>query len=364
VLDLLIRDATVCDGTGNPWYRADIGVKGDRIAALGVVSDKARKTIRARGQIVCPGFVDVHTHTDGIAECPSAANMLRQGITTVISGNCGSSALPVKALLDKVAASRPAINFATLVGHGTVRSRAMGGPMQRRPTRAELKQMCRLTERAMRDGAVGMSTGLFYVPGAYAKLDEIVGVSKVVSAHGGVYASHKRSAGGKLFEALKEAATIGKKTGIPVEISHLKVLHKKGRTRKDRVAEALAAIARYREQGVDMTCDLHPYTATCTSLSAVAIPPWVSKGGMLKAHLRTRAVRRRIRSAVASNIAWIGGPEKIAIASFKADPSLNGGTLAGAARARKQDPVEAAMDLVVEGSPTCLFHALRQDDVG
>jgi len=363
VLDLIIKSAKIADGTGNPWYRADIGIKGDTIACIGATKAKARKTIRAEGFVACPGFVDVHTHADRIVECSSSDNMLRQGVTTAISGNCGSSAFPVGEILDKVESARPAINYATLVGHGTIRNRAMGGPAQRKPTRGELSAMRRLAEQAMREGAVGMSTGLFYVPGAYAKLDELVEVSKVISAHGGVYASHKRSAGGKVFESLKEAALIGKRANISVEISHLKILHKRGRTKPDRVDDVLTAIARHRDAGVDMTYDLHPYTATCTSLSAVAIPPWVSKDGKLKERLQKASIRKRIRDDTASNIGWIGGSDKITIASFSPDPSVNGTTLADVARSRKADGVTTAMDMVVEANPTCLFHALRQDDV-
>ena len=140
MLDILIRNARVYDGTGSPWYCASIGIKGGRIAAIGVVKEQARQRINAVSLAVCPGFVDVHTHADGIAECPTADNMLRQGVTTVISGNCGHSALPVKEILDRVESARPAINYATLIGHGTVRSRVMG-TAHRKPTRREMARM-------------------------------------------------------------------------------------------------------------------------------------------------------------------------------------------------------------------------------
>ena len=358
MLDILIKKARIHDGTGNPWYRADVGIKDDCISTIGA----ARKEIAADGLVLSPGFVDVHTHADGIIECPSADNVLRQGVTTVISGNCGGSGLPVRDTLDKVEAARPAINYATLVGHGTIRRRAMG-MASRKPTRQELAEMRRLAEQGMREGAVGISTGLFYVPGAYAELDELVEISKVVAAHGGVYASHKRSAGGKMFEAIREAAAIGRRANIPIEISHLKVLHKRGRTRKNRVDEAIAAIEQYREEGIDITCDLHPYPATFTGLAAVVIPPWVSKDGQLKERLQDAAIRRQIRDEVASNIGWIGGGDRIAIARFAPDPSVEGGTLSDVARARRRSVVNTAMDMTVEGSPSCIFHALRPEDV-
>ncbi|MBN1670720.1 MAG: D-aminoacylase [Kiritimatiellae bacterium] len=362
MLDLVIKGARICDGTGNPWYGGDVAVRGERIAAVGVVRARARRAVDGAGLVLCPGFVDVHTHSDGIVEHPAAENILRQGVTTVVSGNCGGSRLPVAAMLDRVEAGRPAVNYATLVGHGSVRGRVMGAA-KRRPTRKESARMCRLVEAAMRDGAVGMSTGLFYVPGAYAQVDEIVAVAKVVAGYGGVYATHKRSAGGKLFQALREAATVGKRAGIAVEISHLKILHRRGRTRPDRVEAVLAAVERYRAQGVDMTCDVHPYPATFTGLSSVVIPPWCAKDGKLRERMRDAAVRRRIRAEVAGKIAWIGGPDRITIARFDPDPSLNGRSLADVAGARKGTAASVAMDLVAEGDPRCIFHALRPADV-
>ena len=362
MLDILIRNARICDGTGNPWYRGDVGLKDDRIVIIGTVTEKAQSEILADGLILCPGFIDVHTHSDGIIDTPSADNVLRQGVTTVVSGNCGGSGFPVREMLDKVEAAGPAINYATLVGHGTLRRRAMG-MASRKPTSQELDEMRGLAEQAMREGAVGISTGLFYVPGAYAEVDELAQVSEVIAAHGGVYASHKRSAGGRIFEAIQEAAAVGQKANIPIEISHLKILHKRGRTKKDRVDEAIAAIARYREEGIDITYDLHPYPATFTSLSAVVIPPWVSKDGMLKERLQNRAIRREIRDEVASNIGWIGGGDKITIARFSADPSVDGTTLGDVARARRRSVANTAMDMIVEGSPSCIFHALRSEDV-
>ena len=362
MLDILIAGGIVCDGSGSPWFRGDVGIRGGRIVEIGRVREKARKTIRAAGLVVCPGFVDVHTHSEGIVESPAAANLLRQGVTTVVSGNCGGSKLPIGAWLDRVEAAEPAINYATLVGHGTIRSRVMGAA-DRPPTRRELTHMRRLAEQAMCQGAIGLSTGLFYVPGAYAHVDEIVEVARVVAGHGGVYASHKRSAGGRMFEAIAEAAAIGRRANIAVEVSHLKVLHKRGRTKPTRATDALAAVARCRDEGIDITYDLHPYPATYTSLAAVVLPPWVSKDGKRGERLGDPAIREQIRGDVASNIAWIGGAARITIARCPADRALAGASLADAARARGRDGVAAAMDLIAEGSPSCIFHALRPADV-
>ena len=360
--DLVIRNGRVCDGTGSPWYRADVGIADGRVAEIGAIGGRARRTIDAARCIVCPGFIDVHTHAEGIVERPAAENFLRQGVTTVVAGNCGESAFPVATLLRRVESAGPAINVATLVGHGEIRRRVMG-MARRAPTRRELAAMRRLADQAMSEGAVGLSTGLFYVPGAYARVDELVGVSEVIAAHGGVYATHARSAGGKLFAALREAAAIGRRAGIGVEVSHLKVLHRRGRTRTDRAARALAFIAACRDRGIDVTCDVHPYPATYTSLSSVIVPPWVSKGGELVERLKEAGVRRRIRDRAASNITWIGGAAKFILANCPADRSLEGRSLAEVARVRGRDVVNTALDLIVEGSPSCIFHALRPDDV-
>ncbi len=362
MFDILIRGGMIVDGTGNPWYRADVGVSDGRIVAIGRLPGKAKKTVRAQSLAVSPGFIDVHTHADGIVDSPSAPNFLRQGVTMVVSGNCGGSEFPVGEWLDRVAAAGPSINYGTLVGHGTLRRHVMG-MAGRRPTPKELKEMCRLAAEAMEEGALGISTGLFYVPGAYAELDELVQVSRAVAERGGVYASHKRSAGGKLFEALDEAAAIGKGAGIPIEISHLKVLHRPGRTRKDRMQRALAAIAAHRAEGIEMTCDIHPYPATYTSLSAVAIPPRVSQDGRLNERLQDADYRASIRKEVAGKMAWIGGADKFQIARFEPDPALEGKTVAAVAEMRGVDAVDTAMDLVVEGEPRCIFHALRPEDV-
>ena len=363
MLDLLIRSARVVDGTGNPWFRADVGVSGDTIVLVGRTAAEARTTLDGAGLVACPGFVDVHTHSDRIVDAPGAENVLRQGVTTVVSGNCGMSGFPVGPFLDEVQAAEPAINFATLVGHGAIRNRAVGPACARQPTEHELGEMRRLVEEAMAQGAVGLSTGLFYAHGACADVDELVAVSESVAACGGVYATHARSAGGKILEAVEEAAEIGRRAGIGVEVSHLKVLHREGRTQPDRVDKVLAAVEDARRQGVDLTYDVYPYTATSTSLSAVAIPPWVSEGGQLKARLRDGTIRDRVREEVAGRIAWIGGGRSITVAEFGPDPSLAGLSLADVARRRGTDEVAAAMDLVAEGDARGVFHALRADDV-
>lgn len=359
-MDVLIINARVFDGTGQPWFPANIAINGDKIVAVGgAVNPPAKRRIDAQDMALAPGFIDVHTHADRNIEAhPAAVNFLRQGVTTVVSGNCGGSKFPIRGHLDAVAQVTPAVNYAILVGHGEIRGQVMG-MAGRPPTRKELTAMCRLAEQAMRDGAIGMSSGLFYVPGVWAQHREMSEICRVIADWGGVYATHKRSAGGKVFEAITEAAEVGRDARIPVQISHLKALHRRGRTAADRMQKIIHHIRRYREEGIDITWDVHPYSATNTTLSSVVIPEWVSEGGKLIERLRDSAVRRRIYRDVGGKIAWMGGADKIAVVSS----SYNGKNLAQIARARKTDPVETAMDIVIEVNPSCIFHALRQQDV-
>lgn len=361
MLDIIIKDGRVADGTGSPWFYADIGIKDGRIAFMGRTKINARSVISARNLTVAPGFIDIHTHCERIAELPEAKNFIRQGVSTVVSGNCGNSNLPLKEHLDAVEAAGPGVNYAVLAGHGALRKKVMG--MEKRPpSDKELSRMQKLVENSMNEGALGISTGLFYVPGAYAGMKELVELSRAAARRGGVYATHARSAGGKLFEALEEAASIGKKARIPVEISHLKVLHKKGRTRRDRADEALAFIENSRSRGCDITCDIHPYPATFTTLSSVVIPPGASEGGRLRERLGDPAFRKKIRKEVKNNISWIGGPDKITVTECEHDSSMQGKTLSGLADERGKDPVDLAMDLSGGGEPRAIFHALREED--
>ncbi len=359
MLDIIIRGGRVVDGTGSPWFRADLGVKDGKISRIGSIREKADRTINASGKTVSPGFIDIHTHAEDITAFPRAENFLRQGVTTVVAGNCGMSAFPVGKHLAEVEKARPHINYASLVGHGEIRKRVMG-MNNSSPGRKKMSEMCRLVEEAMREGSLGISTGLFYVPGAYAGIEELSELARAAS--GGYYATHARSAGGKLFEALEEAAATGKRSGVPVEISHLKVLHRKGRTRMDRAAEALLAIERARESGADITFDVYPYPASATSLAAVIIPPWVPAEGSLEKKLGEAKVRDAIRPEVKKKIAWMGGAGNIVITCFDAQKDLEGKTL-GAAAGGASAEADYAMDMIARGGPRCIFHSFREEDV-
>src|SRR2546426_1864967 len=200
--DLVLRQGRVVDGTGNPAYFADVAIKNGRIAALGKIKAEAKAEIDAAGLIVAPGFIDVHTHAEDIADLPLAENFLRMGVTTLVLGNCGGSTLSVGEFFKKLEALGISPNVATLIGHNTVRSQVMGGAFMRPPTEEELTRMKEFVEQGMKDGALGLSTGLIYLPGTFARTDEIIELAKVASAHEGMYVSHMRDEGLDILESL------------------------------------------------------------------------------------------------------------------------------------------------------------------
>jgi N-acyl-D-amino-acid deacylase len=221
--DLLIAGGQVVDGTGAPPRRADVAIRAGRIVEIGTLTKLyARDVIDATGLVVAPGFIDVHTHADDLIEQPRAENFVRMGVTTIVAGNCGSSSLDVGKALTAIEQSGAAVNFATLIGHNSVRREVMG-TANRNPTIAEIDRMKSLVWRAMADGAVGFSTGLQYVPGTYSRTPEIIELARVAGNAGGVYASHMRNEGTTLEESIEEALRIGSATGARVQISHLKV---------------------------------------------------------------------------------------------------------------------------------------------
>ena len=220
--DLVIRRGRVLDGTGAPAVAADVGVREGRIAAVGTVTARGRIEIDAAGKVVAPGFIDVHTHAEDIDELPRGENFLRMGVTTIVSGNCGSSGIDVAAYFDKLTRTRIALNVATLIGHGSIRGEVMGGSFMRPPTAAELDRMRQLVAKAMQDGAVGLSTGLIYVPGTFARTEELVELAKVVAAQVGIYASHMRNeAYPQILDSLAEVVRIAREARIPAQVSHL-----------------------------------------------------------------------------------------------------------------------------------------------
>ncbi|MEE8422344.1 MAG: D-aminoacylase [Dehalococcoidia bacterium] len=301
--DLIIRDGTVYDGSGAPGIDADVGVRGDVIAAVGDLGDATGgEEIAAAGHAVVPGFIDVHSHDDNLVLVePDVTGKTMQGVTTVVVGNCGSGVVPyqrardglMRALdvpedfptwssypeyLDVIDAHPPSLNVATLVGHGTLRSGAMGGPGERRPPSAdELTRMRAWLAEGLEAGAVGVSTGLIYEPGRYTETEELIEMARECARIGGLYASHIRGEGGTLLDAVSEAIRIGEEAGCPVEISHHKAT---GEANWGRVKDSLALIEQARSRGLDVTADQYPYIASSTGLAAIALNARESGAGL------------------------------------------------------------------------------------
>jgi dihydroorotase/N-acyl-D-amino-acid deacylase len=369
--DLLIRDARVVDGSGAPWFRADVGVRGEKIAAVTPrLAGTARRVIEAGGRVAAPGFIDLHSHArGGIFERPAAENYVRQGVTTLVEGPDGSSPLPLGAFLDKLEELRPGVNLASFVGHGSVRA-AVVGTEDRSPTPAELERMRELVRQAMRDGAFGLSTGLFYVPGSFARTDEVVALARVAGELGGLHISHMRDEAAGVLDSVRETIAIGEEGGLPTQVTHHKMI---GRAAWGRSAESLRLVREARARGVDVTVDQYPYTASSTALSAALLPPWSLAGGQsaLRERLSDPAQRARIVEVVKDRIRnerGGGDPRNIQIAACGFDHSLEGRTLAAILEGRGVPAtVESAAELTLEiaerGGASAIFHAISEEDV-
>lgn len=366
--DLVIRRGTVIDGTGAPGAVADLGIRTGRIAAVGRLSGaRAAEVVDARGLVVAPGFIDVHTHADDLDAKPAAENFLRMGVTTIVVGNCGSSVSDVAAAFSRMERAGIAINVATLVGHNTVR-RAVMGTAQRAPTPDELERMKALVGKAMADGAVGLSTGLQYVPGAYAEAAEISQLAKVAAEHGGLYASHMRNEGTEIEKAVAETIAVGEAARCPVQISHLKI---DSPNRWGASANALKLIDEARARGVDVRADQYVYTAASSTLG-IRFPSWVLEGGQAKIteRLDDGATWARIRTEMQQLLAERGLADYsfAVVASYPADPSLNGKSIKQIAALRQgRDDIGAQLEVLREmlraGGASMVYHFMSEDDI-
>ena len=366
--EILIAGGTVIDGIGRAGVVTDVAIKSGKIAAIGrIPRSQAGQVIDASGLVVSPGFIDVHTHADGLVERPEAANFVRMGVTTVVAGNCGGSALDVAAALSALRENPGAVNFATLIGHNTVRSAVMAS--ENRPARAgELARMKSLVWKAMADGAVGFSTGLQYIPGAYAQAPEIVDLARVAANAGGLYASHMRNEGTELEQAIAETIRVGEATGARVEISHLKV---DSPNRWGASAKALAMIDAARVKGIDVRADQYAYTAASSSLS-IRFPSWALEGGRAKIaeRLNTPDTWEKIKREMAALLAERGLRDLsfAIVALYRPDPSLNGLSMLQIARRSKGSDsadaqFEAAREMQLAGGAQMVYHFMSDDDV-
>ncbi len=366
VYDIRIVGGTVYDGSGGPGVRADVGLIGDRIVAVGeLAGHPAKRRIEASGKVVCPGFIDLHTHSDDpILEDGLRANLsyLTQGCTAVVTGNCGSGHVDVAAYFERLRRQGAGTHVAHLLPHGSIREKAMGGSFNRDPTDEERKKMEALVEQGMRDGAFGLTTGLIYTPGTYAKTEEIVELAKVVARFGGLYASHIRNEGDSLLDAVKEALDIGERAGCPVHISHFKA---GGPANWGKVKDAAILIEAARARGQRVTCDQYPYAASSTSLAAMLIPAWAREGRDedLVRRLDDPEAGPKIRKAVAEALEKRRGPETIVLARYRANETWNGLNLAEAAKSAGKDAVEVVIEIQRNGGAQAIGFGMSEEDV-
>lgn len=364
--DLILRNARIVDGAGAPWFRGDIGVRGGRIASVGNLrSASADAEIDAAGRVAAPGFIDVHTHAEDIGDMPGAENFLLDGVTTIVTGNCGGSHLDLAGWFGKLEAIHTGVNVASLVGHNTVRREVMG-TANRDATADEIARMSTIIDSAMMQGAVGLSSGLEYVPGVFANLDELAACARAAASHGGVYATHLRNEGAALREAIAEAAEIGRRSGAAVQLSHLKIDNRKY---WGSGAEILKLLDGYRAAGIDILADMYPYERSSTSLSYL-IPGWALADGKLGERLRDPAARAKIQAELAG-VPDARGHEEFryaTVAGYESDPSLEGKTIAAINASRNRpDTAEAQAATILEmlerGPAQMVYHSMGSGDV-
>ena len=378
-VDLLIKQARVVDGTGSPWFVSDVAVDDGKIVALAATLDiEADQVIHANGRVLAPGFIDVHTHVesseqrDGLQRLPRADNYMLDGVTTIITGNCGGSEIDLAAWKNSL--ENLGINVATLIGHNSVRRSVMGLD-NRAPTADEMQKMQAVVEQAMRDGAVGLSTGLLYVPGTYATTEEVINLAKVASAYGGVYASHMREQGAKLHDSINETVRIGREANMPVQISHLKI---KGPLRWGSIGSALELIESYRREGVDVVVDAYPYERASSNLG-LNLPRWALSGGaeQIAARIKDVDTNARIVDEMKAMLAANGYPDYsfAAVAQYKPQPSYNGRTISeinllAERPATIDNEIITILDMMVEGGAagnsqgaSMVYHYMSMDDV-
>lgn len=369
--DILIKNAFILDGTGNPWFKADIGIIGKKIARVGYINSwQAKKTIDATNLRVTPGFIDVHTHCDReIAEIPTVDNYILQGVTTVIGGNCGGHPYPLVELFKKITENGISINFGCLVGHNTVRREVMGLKMDP-PSRDELEKMKILIDQEMKAGALGFSTGLSYLPGTYSNTEELIALASVIAQYGGIYTSHLRDQGLRIIEAIQEAIEVGEKNNIPVLISHIKLAEDAVWGKPEMI---IRPVEEARERNVEVFLDQYPYTATSSGFTS-SLPSWSFEGGREKflARLKDKNTYQKIRSYVIqrrlTTTKNVDKLKTIYVSRFEKHPEYEGKNLQEILVSQGKDPTVAnAADLIIDieriGGAGGIFFQMDEHDV-
>lgn len=366
--DLVITNARIVDGTGNPWFRGSIAVKDGLIAKVGRFdASGATRIIDAGGKIVSPGFIDVHVHTEDIYDNPKAENFVRMGVTSLITGNCGGSDLDIGAFLSRIKTKPLAVNIASLIGHNTVRSKVVGLD-DRVPTPEEQARMNAYVEQAMKDGAVGFSTGLIYLPGTFAKTEEVVEMAKAAAKYGGIYTSHIRDEGNEVVKAVEEAINIGEQANMPVEISHFKI---QVPAMWGKTAVTIGLVEAARKRGLTVTVDQYAYTASSTNLDS-RLPTWVNAGGRTegKKRLADPATRKKVADEIKAELKKKGFKDfsYAFVASYKPNPEFDGKNIKEITKiAKGKDNLDAQVEQFIEmyekGGAGMVYHGMQEPDV-
>jgi N-acyl-D-amino-acid deacylase len=368
--DVLVQGGRIIDGSGNPWYEADVGIRGERIVAIGDLSNAtAGQVIDASGLVVSPGFIDPHTHAlRGIFDVPNAESSLLQGVTTLTEGNDGTSPYPIDEHYRAIAEKKISPNWAVFVGQGTIREIVIGED-DRAASPTELQRMKEMVAAAMKQGALGISTGLFYVPGSFTPTAEVVELSKIAAEYNGIYISHMREEAAELLDSVAETIQIGEQANIPVQITHHKVI---GVENWGASVESLRMVEEARARGIDVTIDQYPYTASQTGITAL-IPQWAQEGGeeRMIARIDSPETRGTVKAAIVDKILYDrggGDPKNVSISRNPRDRSMEGKNLAQLTQERGMSPTpenaaEVVMDIVKAGGATAVFHAIGPEDV-
>ncbi|MCU0706490.1 MAG: D-aminoacylase [Fimbriiglobus sp.] len=363
--NVVIRHATIHDGRGEKPMVGDVHIVGDRIKAVGQVGKvEGAREIDATGLVVCPGFIDLHTHCDsGVQNTTTKANKnyITQGCTTVVTGNCGSGPVDVAAYFKKLDEQGIGTNVIHLATHNNIREQAMGNE-NRKPTSAEQAKMEALVDQAMKDGAWGLSTGLIYNPGTYSETEEIIGLAKAAGKHQGIYASHIRDEGTGLLVAIEEAIRIGREGGCPVHISHIKA---SGKAAHGTSVKAVGVIEAARKKGQVVTADQYPYIASSTSLKATVVPSRYREGGAKEyaARFDDPVTGPKLKADIEKSLNGRAGGKTIQIARYAPNKAWNGKTISAIAEAEKKEPIDIVLEIEKNGGAQIVNFGMSEEDV-
>lgn len=364
--DVLLKGGMLYLGDGEPPVVGDVAIKDNQIVGVGTFPiGKSKLRIDCDGLAISPGFIDLHNHSDRTIldpETRSGSCYLTQGCTTIVTGNCGSGPINVVDYYDKADENGIGINVAHLLPQGSLRSRVIGSN-NRKASDTQIEEMQALAEKAMTEGAWGMSTGLIYVPGSFADTDELVAIAKVISRHGGIYASHMRGEGADLLESVDELLTIGRQAEIPVHISHFKSI---GKDSWGLIRVAIKNVEAAQQEGLKVTADQYPYSASSTSLSATFIPAWARSGSRDERLTRMRAETdegERVRKAIKGKLERTDNGHRIQIASCAKHPQWAGRRLDEIAAELQITPLELVLEIEEEGGASVVNHSINEEDI-